>query len=93
MKNLSLKSERIESVSNYLFENTSTIGLRFFDINRLELPRKIVEKETPFGVINVKESTMPSGNIKLKPEFEEIKKLSKLTNQSPFQIKSNIKLK
>ena len=87
-----LKSESIKEVSNYLFENTSTIGVRFFDIERLELPRKIVEKETPFGTIHVKESITPAGNIKIKPEFEDIKNISKQTNQSPYQIKNKINL-
>jgi len=87
-----LKSENIKEVSNYLFENTSTIGIRFFDIERLELPRKIVEKETPFGTVHVKESTTPKGNTKIKPEFEDIKNISKQTNQSAYQIKNKINL-
>jgi uncharacterized protein (TIGR00299 family) protein len=87
-----LKSKNIKEVSNYLFENTSTIGVRFFDIERLELPRKIVEKETSFGTIHVKESTTPKGNTKIKPEFEDIKNISKQTKQSPFQLKNKINL-
>ena len=87
-----LKSENIKVVSNYLFENTSTIGVRYFDIERLELPRKTVEKKTPFGTVHVKESTTPAGNIKIKPEFEDIKNISKQTNQSPFQLKNKINL-
>lgn len=85
-----LKSENIKEISNYLFENTSTIGVRFFDIQRLELPRKIVEKETSFGTIHMKESTTPKGNTKIKPEFEDIKNISKQTEQSPFQLKNKI---
>ena len=44
-----LPKDKVEPVSNYLFENTSTIGVRFFDIQRLELPRKLSKKETSFG--------------------------------------------
>ena len=88
-----LKSESIKEVSNYLFENTSTIGVRFFDIERLELPRKIVEKETSFGTVRLKESTTPAGNTKVKPEFEDIKTISKRTKQSPFQLKNKINFK
>ena len=88
-----LRSENLEAVANYLFESTSTIGLRYFDIDRLELPRKMVKKETAYGVVHVKESTTPSGNIKSKPEFEDIKKLSKEKGQSPYHIKNNINLK
>tara|TARA_B100000809_G_scaffold141837_1_gene139388 strand:- start:18475 stop:19767 length:1293 start_codon:yes stop_codon:yes gene_type:complete len=87
-----LKSENIKEVSNYLFENTSTIGVRFFDIERLELQRKIVKKETSFGTVHVKEATTPSGNTKVKPEFEDIKNISKQSDQSPYQIKNKINL-
>jgi len=85
-----LKSDDIKNVSNYLFENTSTIGLRFFNVERLELPRKVIKKDTPFGEVTVKASTTPSGITKTKPEFEDIKNISKHSNQSPFQIKNKI---
>ena len=87
-----LKSNYIKEVSNYLFENTSTIGVRFFDIERLELSRKIVKKETSFGTVQVKESTTPTGNTKIKPEFEDIKALSIKTKKSPYQIKNKLNL-
>ena len=87
-----LPKDKVESVSNYLFENTSTIGVRFFEIQRLELPRKLSKKETSFGTVQVKESTTPAGNIKVKPEFEDIKEIGNKTNQSPFQIKNKINL-
>ena len=85
-----LKSDDINNVSNYLFENTSTIGLRFFNVERLELPRKTMKKETAFGAVTVKETVTPSGVTKTKPEFEDIKNISKDSNQSPFQIKNKI---
>ncbi len=85
-----LKSELIKKVSNYLFDNTSTIGVRFFKIERLELPRKIVEKETPFGAVSIKASKTPSGITKIKPEFEDIKNLSKKSNTTPYQIKNKL---
>lgn len=85
-----LRQDKVESVSNYLFENTSTIGIRFFDIQRLELPRVLSKKETPFGSVQVKESTTPSGNIKTKPEFEDIKKIADESEQSAYQIKNKL---
>lgn len=85
-----LKKEALDKVSAYLFENSSTIGLRYFDIERIELPRKIVEKETSFGMFRVKESTTPSGNIKSKTEFEDIKKLAEQSNQSAYQLNNKL---
>lgn len=85
-----LKKEALEIVSGYLFENSSTIGLRYFDIERIELPRKMIDKETPFGTVRVKESTMPSGNTKTKVEFEDIKKIAVQSNESAYQIMNKL---
>ncbi len=85
-----LKKESLEKVSGYLFDNTSTIGLRYFDIERMELPRKILKKQTSIGEITVKESITPSGIKKTKPEFEDIKKISKQSIQSPYQLKNKL---
>ena len=85
-----LKRDALEKVSSFLFDNTSTIGLRYFNINRIELPRKIVKKQTPFGDVTVKESTTPSGLTKTKPEFEDIKKIAEKFNQSGYQIKNKL---
>ena len=87
-----LKGESLEEVSGYLFENTSTIGLRYFNINRIELPRKIVKKQTSFGDVTVKESVTPSGLAKSKPEFEDIKKIAEKFNQSAYQIKNKLNI-
>ncbi len=85
-----LKRESLEKVSGFLFDNTSTIGLRYFNINRIELPRKIVKKQTSFGDVTVKESVAPSGLTKAKPEFEDIKKIAEQFNQSAYQIKNKL---
>ncbi len=85
-----LKKESLEKVSGYMFDNTSTIGLRYFNINRIELRRKIVKKQTSFGEVTFKESVTPSGLTKAKPEFEDINKIAEQSNQSAYQIKNKI---
>ncbi len=87
-----LTSDQLKGVSNYIFENTSTIGLRYFPIERMELPREIIKKETPFGEVQLKASTTPSGSTKIKPEFDDLKEIGKKTNQSPYQLKNKINL-
>lgn len=85
-----LTSDQLKKVSDYIFESTSTIGLRYFPIERLELSREIIKKETPVGTVHIKASTTPSGNTKIKPEFEDLKKVGKEKNQSPYQLKNKI---
>ena len=87
-----LTKEQLTKVSHYIFENTSTIGLRYFPIERLELPREIIKKETAFGEVHVKASTTPSGSAKIKPEFDDLKRIAKQTEQTTYQIKNKINL-
>ncbi len=81
-----LRVDNLDNVSNYLFDNTSTIGLRYYSIDRIELPRKKQKKQTSMGEIEVKAVTTPTNQIKMKPEYEDIKNLAKKTGQSPFQV-------
>lgn len=85
-----LPVDELKKVSNYLFDNTSTIGVRYYPIDRIELPRIQKKKQTTLGEIEVKETTTPTDNIKIKPEFDDIQRLAKETDQSPFQVISKL---
>ncbi len=50
------ESERVEVLREMLFAETTTIGVRNFEVLRHALPRCIVEVETEFGSIDVKVS-------------------------------------
>ncbi|MDH3244372.1 MAG: nickel pincer cofactor biosynthesis protein LarC [Saprospiraceae bacterium] len=80
----------LHRVSNYLFDHTSTIGLRYFNIDRIELQRQLKKKQTTLGEITMKETITPTDNVKTKPEFDDIKKLALKTNQSAFQVINKI---
>lgn len=43
-----------DKLARIIFDETSTIGLRFHSVSRLKLPREIQEVETRFGKIRVK---------------------------------------
>jgi len=81
-----LSEGELKKVSNYLFDNTSTIGVRYYPIDRIELPREQKKKQTALGEIEVKETTTPTNKIKIKPEFDDIKRLAKSTGKTPFQV-------
>lgn len=85
-----LPTDCLKKVSNYLFDSTSTIGLRYYTIDRIELKRQQQKKQTAFGEIKVKQTTTPTGTIKTKPEYEDIKNLANKANQSAFQVISKI---
>ncbi|MBU2996796.1 nickel pincer cofactor biosynthesis protein LarC [Cellulophaga baltica] len=81
-----LPLDNLENVSNYIFDNTSTIGVRYYPIDRIELPRVQKKTASALGEIQVKEVTTPTNKIKIKPEFDDVKRLSLETNTSPFQV-------
>ncbi|SHI94803.1 hypothetical protein SAMN04488096_10637 [Mesonia phycicola] len=85
-----LPEDKLKNVSNYLFDNTSTIGVRYYQIDRIELPRIQKKNQTALGEVVVKEVTTPSGIKKMKPEFDDVQKIAKKTFQSPFQVINKI---
>jgi len=67
----------ILSISNFLLENTTSIGLRYYPVSRNILKREIREINTSLGMIKVKEVILPSGKKRLAPEYESCATLAK----------------
>lgn len=60
-----------ERLANMVLEHTTTLGVRFVPCKRKELARDVIKVTTPFGEINVKAATLPSGKLRHKPEYAE----------------------
>lgn len=60
-----------EAVVTVLFRHSPTLGVRWHDMQRAMLPRRLVEVETSFGVIRVKVSERPGGAVRGVPEHED----------------------
>ncbi|MBI3581048.1 MAG: nickel pincer cofactor biosynthesis protein LarC [Nitrospinae bacterium] len=65
-----------------MFEETPSLGLRQYDVQRFELPRKIISVKTRFGTVRVKVAVTPSGQERRKPEFEDCRALAEKTGAS-----------
>ncbi len=59
-----------------MFEETPSLGLRQYDVQRFELPRKIISVKTRYGTVRVKVAVTPSGQKRCKPEFEDCRTLA-----------------
>jgi len=81
-----LLKENLDGLATYIFDNTSTIGLRYYEVKRIELQREIKRTDTALGEVSLKKTLTPSQETKVKAEFEEIKALAKKLNKTPFQI-------
>ncbi|WP_125153308.1 nickel pincer cofactor biosynthesis protein LarC [Clostridium rectalis] len=66
-----------DEIKNTLFKETSTIGIRKYKIDRFCLNRETINLKTTYGNINVKKSYLNDGNVKYKPEYEDMKRVSK----------------
>ena len=81
--NVICKEEQRESLQNIIFEETTTIGIRILRMERAVLPREIKQISTSLGEVHVKVCTLPSGNQRCYPEYEDIAALSTKLNK-PF---------
>ncbi|MDQ1612799.1 MAG: pyridinium-3,5-bisthiocarboxylic acid mononucleotide nickel chelatase [Pyrinomonadaceae bacterium] len=64
-------SER-EALTKLLFEETTTLGVRSYEVERRALGREFVTVETGFGAINVKVARRGDGSVSnVAPEYED----------------------
>ena len=69
------KKEDMDSLIAVLASQTTTAGIRFYEMDRYALERKIIEVETENGPIQIK-VIESKGNVTLSPEYEDCKKLA-----------------
>lgn len=78
------KREEREKLENLIFTETTTIGIRKTEMERTILKREIQKKETSLGVAVVKACTLPDGQMKYYPEYENVQYLAE-KNQISLQ--------
>lgn len=62
-----------QSVLECLFAETTTLGVRFQEVERVELTRVIETIATPYGPMRVKWVDLPGGKRRASPEYEDCK--------------------
>jgi uncharacterized protein (TIGR00299 family) protein len=62
--------DRADGLASTMLRETTSLGLRRYDVRRLERPRTLEKVETPFGVLAVKIARGPFGPPQIKPEFD-----------------------
>ena len=89
--NVFCSEERFEVISDFILENTTTIGLRYFTVNKKKLKRSFSKVTIDDSQVQVKKSETPSGKTKYKPESRDVFKVAKQTGESPLDIELKTK--
>lgn len=85
-----VSEQNLKKVNAFILEHTSTIGVRYYPVQKQRLPRKQFELETKYGVVKVKEVTKPSGSKRHKIEYESLRELSEKHQMSIPQLQNEL---
>ena len=83
--------DRKEDIIDILFRETTTIGVRFYEVARVLLEREIREVNTEYGTIRVKVSKGPDGTVKGSPEYEDCRKIAEQHKIPLVEVMQRIK--
>jgi uncharacterized protein (TIGR00299 family) protein len=81
---LCAEAER-EPLSRIILSETSAIGLRYYPVRRLVLPREIRDVSTPYGTVRLKVAVSPDGREHVAPEYDDCKRAA-LEKRVPIQL-------
>ncbi len=70
------KPELSEALTQLLFEQTTTIGLRIYEARRKVLERELVSVETAYGTVRIKVAKRHGKVVNIAPEYEDCQRLA-----------------
>jgi len=69
--------ERADVLSELIFEQTTTIGLRQYEAKRRVLEREFVTVETPYGPVRMKLARLDGRLLNAAPEYDDCQRLAR----------------
>jgi pyridinium-3,5-bisthiocarboxylic acid mononucleotide nickel chelatase len=69
--------DKVPGLSRVLFEESSTIGVRWREVSRIRLEREIVTIATDYGPLPFKVSRLDGRVVTVTPEFVEVVRLAR----------------
>jgi pyridinium-3,5-bisthiocarboxylic acid mononucleotide nickel chelatase len=64
-------ADRRDAVARVLVDETTTLGVRFHAVDRIELDRELVPVATPYGEVRVKVARRGEATVGAHPEYED----------------------
>jgi len=65
-----------DALSEILFRETTTLGIRRVALTRQALPRRFEQVQTLYGPVRVKVATLPDGSQRATPEYQDCRRLA-----------------
>jgi uncharacterized protein (DUF111 family) len=69
-------AEKVSPLIDLLFRETTTIGVRTYEVRRKTLERELVPVETAFGSVHMKLSRMNGSLLNATPEYEDCQRIA-----------------
>lgn len=79
-----------EKIATLILEETTTSGVRLYEVERYKLPRKNEKMDTIYGQVNIKIFTLPSGQTRKIPEYDDCRRIARENNKSFLTIYKDI---
>jgi pyridinium-3,5-bisthiocarboxylic acid mononucleotide nickel chelatase len=80
--------QKRSQMADVIFRETTTIGLRHYEVDRECLDREIVSIETPLGAVRFKVARRDGRIVNATPEFEDCAKLAAAHNVSVKEVQA-----
>jgi len=80
--------ERRSALADIIFKETTTIGLRHYEMDRECLERELVTVETPVGAVGVKIARRNGRVVNAVPEFEDCARLAAANDMSVKEVQA-----
>ena len=84
--------EMVEQLEEIIFTETSTLGIRKYNVQREILERKFDKVTTRFGQVTIKYAFRNGKLLKFTPEYEECRQIAENTNTPLIQIMNEVML-
>lgn len=81
--------EDMDEIKEVIFQETSTIGIRYFRANRTIMDREIIKVLTSFGDVNIKKSTYKD-IVKYSPEYEDCRRIAMENKISIIEVYNDV---
>jgi len=69
--------EKKHELTTTIFQESTSVGVRYYQAERIKLPREIKKITTPYGRLSVKVFKNIEGEYYASPEYEECRKIAK----------------